>query len=293
MTVLVEVAEAGGFSEAARRLRMSVTAVSRAIGALEEHLGARLFDRTTRVVRLTEVGRSYLQDCRRLLAEIAEADEAARGRHAEPCGELVVTASAMFGRMFVLPVILEYLDAYPGTRVRSLFLDRAVNIMDEGVDVAVRIGDLQDSSLTATRVGAVRHVVCGSPAYLESRAAPRTPDDLDRHRIIAAAGPYSPTDWTFRRDAGLTRAQVAPRLTTLTNDAAIDAAAAGHGLTRAISYQVAAHLKAGTLVTVLDGYEPPAMPIHVLHGGGRRIPAKTRAFVDLAVARLRAGAPPI
>lgn len=288
MAVLVQVADAGGFSQAARRLRVSVAAVSRTIGALEEHLGVRLFDRTTRVVRPTEAGRSYLHDCRRLLAEIAEADEAARGRHGEPNGELAVTASAMFGRMFVLPVILEYLDAHPRMQVRSLFLDRTLNLMDEGVDVAVRIGELQDSSLTATRVGAVRHVVCASPAYLERHGAPRTPDDLLQHRIIATAGPYSPTQWTFRREAGLARVQVAPRLTTVTNDAAIEAAASGHGLTRAISYQVASHLEAATLVTVLDGYEPPSMPIHVLHGGGRRAPAKTRAFVDLAVARLRA-----
>lgn len=288
MTLFVQVAEAGGFSEAARRHRLSVTAVSRAIGALEEHLGARLFDRTTRLVRLTEAGQSYYDDCRRILADVAEAEEATRGKHREPDGELTVTASAMFGRMFVLPVIMEYLDAFPRVRVRSLFVDRTLNLMDEGVDVAVRIGELSDSSLVAVRLGAVRHVVCASPDYLRRHGEPRTPDELVQHRIIASAGPYSPGAWTFWRAGAPQVVHLAPRLTTVSNDAAIDAAAAGHGLTRPISYQIAPLLQAGTLVTVLDDFAPPPMPVHVLHVGGRRVPAKIRIFVDLVAARLRA-----
>ena len=290
MRVFVQVAEAGGFSEAARRHRLSPTAVSRIVGALEAHLGAQLFARTTRVVRLTEAGQRYYDDCRRILAEVQEAEDAARGQHAAPRGELTVSASALFGRMFVLPVIFDYLALHPAVRVRSVFVDRTVNLVDEGVDVAIRIGELGDSSLLATRVGAVRHVVCGSPAYLRRKGTPPTLDDLAHHDIVGVAGPYSPTEWRFA-EAGRTRTvSVAPRLTTVTNDAAIEAALQGHGLTRVISYQIGPHLAAGALRTVLTDFEPAPMPIHVLHAGGPRASAKVRAFVDLAVTRLRAQA---
>lgn len=290
MRVFVQVADAGGFSEAARRRRLSPTAVSRIIGALEAHLGAQLFARTTRVVRLTEAGHRYYEDCRRILAEIEEAEDAARGQHAAPKGELTVTASAMFGRMFVLPIIFEYLARHPSVRVRSVFVDRTVNLVDEGIDVAIRIGELGDSSLRATRVGAVRHVVCGSPAYLRRTGEPLTPADLGQHDIVGVAGPYSPTEWRFSEVGQLRTVSVSPRLTTVTNDAAIEAALQGHGLTRVISYQIGPHLAEGALRTVLTDFEPAPMPIHVLHAGGPRVSAKVRAFVDLAVSRIRAKA---
>lgn len=290
MRVFVQVAEAAGFSEAARQLRISPTAVSRLIGALENHLGARLLLRTTRVVRLTDAGLRFYQDCRRILGEVQEAEDAARGQHASPRGELTVTAPAMFGRMFVLPIVLEYLETNPEVRVRSVFVDRTVNLVDDGVDVAIRIGELQDSALRAARAGAVRHVVCGAPAYFEEHGEPRVPEDLGRHTIVAVAGPYSPTEWRFSRGGAPLMIPVAPRLTTVTNDAAIEAVVRGHGLTRVISYQIAPQLAEGALKTVLTSFEPSPMPIHVLHTGGRRVAAKVRSFVDLAVERLRAKA---
>lgn len=287
MRVFMHAAEEGGFSGAARRQRISPTAVSRLIGALEDHLGAQLFVRTTRVVRLTEAGERYYEDCRKILAEIEEADDAARGQHIAPRGELTVTAPAMFGRMFVLPVILEYLAQNPEVRVRSVFVDRAVNLIEEGIDVAIRIGELDDSSLRARRVGAVRHVICGSPDYFRQHGAPTTPEELGRHSIVGVSGPYSPTEWRFSHQGEASKVVVTPRLTTVSNDAAIEAVLRGLGVTRVISYQVGPQLAEGLLRTVLSPFEPNPMPIHVLHAGGPRTAAKVRAFVDLAVANLR------
>lgn len=287
MRVFVEVAQAGGLAEAGRRLNMSPPAVTRAVAGLEEVVGARLFTRTTRAVKLTEAGARYYDDCRRLLADLAEADAAAAGSYAKPTGLLTVTASAMFGRMYVLPVMTEFLERHTAVTGRTLFLDRFVNLVDEGVDVAVRIGHLPDSTHSAIKVGSVRRVICGAPNYFEKYGAPQTPRDLAAHRIVAPTAAWASLEWRF---GGENRSPVTvhPRLFCNTNDAAIVAAVDGWGLTRVLSYQIGPLLKDGALRTVLDDYEEDALPIHVVHSEGRGASAKVRTFVDLAVERLRA-----
>jgi DNA-binding transcriptional LysR family regulator len=285
MGIFVKVAETASFAEAARQLHMSAPAVTRAIATLEEMIGARLFVRTTRSVKLTEGGARYLDDCRRILADIVEAEAAAGGSYATPTGTLAVTASLCFGQMHVLPIVMEYLNLYPTMSVRTLFIDRPVNLIEEGIDVAIRIGRLPDSGFTAIRVGTVRRVVCGSPAYFEKHGVPAAPADLRDHRIAASISAWASPDWRFGQDQRVT---VRPTLQCNTNEAVISAAVAGWGLTRVLHYQIGPGLMAGSLQIVLSEYEEEPLPIHVLHPEGRHAPAKVRAFVDMAVARLRA-----
>lgn len=287
MTVFVAVAEAESFAGGARRLGMSPPAVTRAISALEERLGVRLLTRTTRIVRPTEAGLRYLEDARRIIAEIDEADEAAAGVNAEPRGRLAVTAPVLFGRMFVTPAIVEYLQRYPAVDVSALFLDRVVNLIEEGLDVGIRIGHLPDSSMQAIKVGQVRSVVCASPSYLAMHGEPVLPGDLRRHTLIAASRLSPTAEWKFVEQGKASSVRVQPRLTVTTNDAAIESAIAGFGLTRLLSYQIAPYLASGQLKAVLSGYEPPPLPIHVIHREGRQSAAKVRAFVDTIVRRLR------
>ena len=284
MSVYVAVAEEEGFAAAARRLRMSPPAVTRAVAALEEQLGVKLLYRTTRFVRTTEAGNRYLEDARRILSEVDAAGEAAAGINAEPRGHLSVTAPVLFGRMFVMPGIVDYLNTYPGTEVSAVFLDRVVNMLEEGIDVGVRIGELPDSSLRALRVGSVRLVLCASPEYLQGHALPQKPQDLLDHSMIVSSAGSNVVDWRF--DSVTLRIQ--PRLTVTTNDAAIEAARRGLGITRLLSYQVAPQLASNDLQTVLDNYEPPPLPIHIVHREGRYASARIRAFVDLMAKRLRA-----
>ncbi len=284
MSVYVAVAEEEGFAAAARRLRMSPPAVTRAVAALEEQLGVKLLNRTTRFVRTTEAGNRYLEDARRILSEVDAAGEAAAGINAEPRGHLSVTAPVLFGRMFVMPGIVDYLNTYPGTEISAVFLDRVVNMLEEGIDVGVRIGELPDSSLRALRVGSVRLVLCASPEYLQGRALPQKPQDLLDHSMIVSSAGSNVVDWRF--DSVTLR--IRPRLTVTTNDAAIEAARRGLGITRLLSYQLAPQLASNDLKTVLDNYEPPPLPIHIVHREGRYASARIRAFVDLMAKRLRA-----
>ncbi|MEO6376899.1 MAG: LysR family transcriptional regulator [Caulobacteraceae bacterium] len=287
MQVFIKVAEAESFAEAARVLNMNPTGVTRAVAFLETAIAARLFTRTTRVVKLTEIGLRYLDDCRRILAEVAEADAAATGSYSKPSGTLTVTASVLFGQIYVQPILAEFLDANPQVTGRAMFLDRITNIVDEGIDVAVRIGHLSDSSLSAARVGTVRRVICGSPAYFEEHEIPASPADLLKHRLIAATSAWASLEWKFGVQEK-TAVQVQPALLCNTYQTAIDTARQGWGLTRVLSYQVGSALMSGELRTVLTEYEEDPLPVHVVHPEGRRASAKVRAFVDLAVARLRA-----
>jgi DNA-binding transcriptional LysR family regulator len=285
MRVFVRVAETESFAEAARHLHMSAPAVTRAVAALEGTIGARLFVRTTRSVKLTEAGGRYFDDCKRILSDIVEAEAAAGGSYATPSGTLAVTASALFGQMHVLPIVTEYLDTYPTMSARTFFIDRPVNIIEEGIDVAIRIGRLPDSGFTAIKVGSVRRVVCGAPDYFEKHGIPTTPADLKDHRIAASTAAWASPEWRFGRDQRVT---VNGNLQCNTNEAVIATAEAGWGLTRVLHYQIGPALIEGRLRIVLADYEEPPLPIHVLHPEGRHAPAKVRAFVDLAVPRLRA-----
>jgi DNA-binding transcriptional LysR family regulator len=288
MSVFVAVAEAESFAAAGRRLGMSPPAVTRAVSALEKRLGVRLLTRSTRLVRITDAGERYLEDCRRIIADADEADESVAGLNATPRGHLSVTAPVLFGRLYVMPGIVEYLRRYPDVTARALFLDRVVNLVDEGLEVAVRIGDLPDSSLKAVRVGQVRRIVCAAPGYLAARGSPGHPEQLTQHTIISASGVTPSAEWRFQDAGRPLQVRLHPRLVVTTNDGAIAAATAGLGITRLLSYQLARQLAAGDLETILSDFELPPLPVHVVHREGRQSSAKVRAFVDLLVARLRA-----
>ena len=288
MRIFVAVAEAGGFAAAARQLALSPPAVTRAVAAVEDRVGARLLHRTTRIVRLTEAGTRFLEDCRRILAEIEEAEAAAAGSHGEPRGRVSVTASTLFGRLHVAPILLEATARHPQMVVRSFFVDRIVNLAEEGYDVAVRIAELPDSGLSAIRVGTLRRVVCAAPAYLAAHGTPQTLAELAEHEAVPFGQGIAARDWVFRR--GDRTETVTPRARLIVNQAevAVTAAVAGRGLTRVLSYQMAAEHRAGQLKIVLEAFEPPPIPVHVVHQDGRRASARVRALVDILVDRLRA-----
>ena len=286
--VFVKVAETGGFAAAARGLVMSPPAVTRAIAMLEDRLGTRLFVRTTRSVRLTESGERFLHDSRRILMELEEAEDAAVGSHAAPRGELHITAPVMFGRLFVTPILGDFLDTCPEVTARTLFVDRVVNLMDEGMDIAIRIGNLPDSSLIAVRAGTVRQVMFASTGYLEKHGRPERPEDISRHRLAQSIAVSASTDWPFMDNGKPLTVRAEPRLRMNTNDAVKELVRRGWGLSRLLSYQIAPELAAGQLQTVLGEYELPPLPIHVVHQEGRLVSAKVRAFVDYMVERLRA-----
>jgi len=287
MSIFVTVAEEAGFAPAARRLALSPPSITRAVSQLEARLGARLLHRTTRSVRLTETGERYLADCRRILTEIEEADRHAAGIHAAPKGMVTISASALFGRMHVTPVLLDLLDQHPGISITTLFVDRIVHLMDEGVDVAVGIAELPDSSFSAVRVGAMRRVVCASPEYLAQHGLPERPRDLINHQTINSSHMAFGGEWTFQ--SGNKKFGVKPnsRLTVSNADTAIAAAVAGRGIARVLSYMIAPQLKSGTLQVMLEDYELPAAPVHVLHKEAGQTSPRVRAVVDYLVERLR------
>jgi DNA-binding transcriptional LysR family regulator len=292
MRIFAAVADARSFAQAARELGLSPPAVSRAVVALERHLGAQLLRRTTRSVTLTEAGARFHADCRRILGDVASAEASASGSHTAPRGELSVTAPRMFGRLHVTPVLVEFLAAHPGITARAFFADHIVHLLEEGFDVALRIAQLPDSGLTAVRVGHVRRVVVASPRYLEKHGVPKSPGDLADHVAVTyATNSAASAPWTFRapRKGGDAKLTAAPRsvFTTNSNETAIAAALAGHGLARALSYQVADDVLAGRLRIVLAAFEPDPVPVQIVHAGGRRPSGRIRAFVDFAADRLR------
>ncbi len=286
MSVFVAVVSAGSFSAASRQLRMPLPTVSRKISELESHLGARLLVRSTRKLALTEVGESYVADCRRILAEVAEADRGASGEYNAPQGELIVTAPVVFGRLHVLPVTTGFLAAYPQVDVRLVLSDRPLSLIDEHLDMAVRIGTVPDSRLVAMRVGQIRSVVCASPAYLSEHGVPKSPEDLLKYDCVSFAGLTGADSWTFRADQSV---RVRSRLVVNTAEAAIDGAIAGVGFTRVLSYQIAEAVRNGALAIVLKRFEPPPLPVSLLYIRETRLTAKLRAFIDFAAPRLRAG----
>jgi len=291
MAIFLAVVDEGGFAAAARKMKISPPVVTRAVSDLEAAIGVRLLTRTTRIVRVTDVGARYAEDCRRVLADITEMEDLAAGAHGAVRGRLVVTASAMFGRMYVTPIVLEYLRRYPEAEVECRFADRIINLMDEGIDVAIRIGSLADSSYQAIPVGTVRRVVCASPSYLAEHGTPQTPEDLRQHVIVSSNGVSTSSDWRFTKGDATTLVPVQPRMTVMSNDEAIIAALDGFGITRVLSYMVAAPLSDGRLVEVLQGHETPTLPVHVVHHEGRHAARKVRAFLDLAVGELRGERP--
>lgn len=289
MTMLVAAVEAGSLSAAARRLGTPLATLSRKVSELEAHLRTRLLNRSSRRLTLTDAGQSYLTACKRILDQIAEAERAATGEYRAPKGELVLSAPLVFGRIHVLPVVAEFLRTYPEIDVRMLLSDRVTNLLDDHIDVAIRISALPDSSLQAARIGEIHRVVCASAAYLAARGTPSKPEDLRDHDCVTFEGMNAPQTWRFKAKRKTdTLVPIRARLAVNTAEAAIDAAIGGIGLTRVLSYQTADAERAGTLVRVLRAFEPDPTPIHLVHGGQQPLPLKLRAFVDFAAPRLKA-----
>jgi DNA-binding transcriptional LysR family regulator len=290
LEIFVAVAEHGAFNAAARNLAASPPAVTRAIAALEARLDIRLFTRSTRQVALTEAGSRFLIDARRILGSLAEAEASAAGDHDAPRGQLRITAPVLFGQSFIAPILRDYLDAHGAVTANAVFLDRIVDLIDEGYDIAVRIGDLSDSGLVATWVGAVRRVVVAAPDYVARHGAPAQPQDLQNHRIVLPTAASGSPNWEFSAGGSRRTVRLEPVLSVSTMGAGIDAAAAGWGVTRVLSYQVADAVADGRLVELLERHEDRELPIHLVHSEGRRPSAKVRTFVDFAAIRLRAAA---
>jgi DNA-binding transcriptional LysR family regulator len=288
MSALLAAVEAGSLSGASRKLGMPLATVSRKVSELEAHLRTRLVTRTSRRLILTDAGRSYIAACKRILDDIREAERAAAGEYSAPRGELIITAPIVFGRLHVLPVVLEFLKTYPEIDVRLTLADRIVNLQEDHVDFAVRIGELPDSSLVAMRVGSIGRVVCGSPAYFAERGTPKGPDELRKHDCITFNGLTSPEAWIFPSGKGNISVAVHSRLIVNTAEAAIDAAITGLGITRVLSYQVADALRTGALLLALREFEPPPVPVSLVHAGQGRLALKLRAILDFAGPRLKA-----
>lgn len=291
MTVFVRIVEAGSLTAAAERLGTSLTSVVRSLAALERALGVRLLNRSTRRSALTDEGREYFERCRHLLAELEEAEAVLSARQTEPAGRLAITAPAMFGRLHVGPILADFLAAHPRVRAELLLVDRIVDLLDEGIDLAVRIGRLPDSSLVALPVGSTRHVVCASPDYLARHGTPRRPAelaDLAGQRCIRFTGLGQGGEWAFGGAEAGVRVAIAEVLATNQLDAAVDACVRGVGCGRFLSYQVDALIAAGRLRRILADFEPEAVPVSIAYPHSRLLSARVRAFVDWAVPRLKA-----
>jgi len=288
LEIFVAVAEAGSFVQAARRLGRSPAAVTRAVAALEDRLGVRLFNRTTRAVALTDSGGRTLDQARRALAEFAALELSAAGEQATPRGLLTITAPEMFGRLHILPIAQDFMRDYPEVDLSLLLLNRIVSFVDEGIDLGLRIAQLPDSTLQAIQVGQVRRVYCASPAYLAAHGRPQRFRELKGHTVIASTGlSPAPDRWTFQESGAEVAVAIRPRLVVNSIQAAIDAAAAGGGIVRLISYQAALPEAEGRLVRLFEDQPQPPIPVHLVHPAGRYLAPKVRLFIDRAVGILR------
>jgi DNA-binding transcriptional LysR family regulator len=290
MAILIAVVETGSLSGAGRRLAAPLPTISRKISDLETHLGTRLLIRSTRKLVLTEAGAAYLAASRRILEEVEEAERAAAGEFISPQGELVVAAPILFGRLHILPLVNEFLARYPAINVRLALSDRNTHLIDDHIDVAARIGALPDSTQVATKVGTVRRIVCASPGFLGAHGIPTTPADLASLDAVTFDVLSAADDWRFQSPGARTELStpIRSRLSVTTAEAAIDAAIAGVGFTRVLSYQAAAAVKDGRLKVILEDFEGEALDVNLIHAGQGRIPLKTRAFLDIVAPRLRA-----
>ncbi len=287
MSVFLAAVETGSLSAAGRRLGMPLATVSRKLSDLEAHMRTRLLHRSTRKLTLTDAGQGYLTACKRILDDVDEAERVAAGEYIAPKGDLVVTAPILFGRLHVLPIIVGFMKAYPDVDIRLSLGDRVVNLHDEHVDLAIRIGPLPDSNMIGTHIGAIRQEVCASPTYFAERGTPMRPEDLSSHDCVTFDGLAFPDVWKFRIGKSEASVPVHSRLIVNTADAAIAAAIAGAGITRALSYQVFEARRTGALQVVLQDYEPAAWPVNLVYASQGRLPIKLRAFIDFATPRLR------
>lgn len=283
LSTFVAVVDENGFAPAARKLRLSPSAATRGVASLEERLGVRLLNRTTRSVSLTDAGARFLERARRVLGDLAEAERLAEDERAEPAGRLAVTAPQVFGRLHVAPLLCRFLNAHPKVQAELELNDRLVNLVEEGIDLGVRIGALGDSSDIARRVGATRRVVVASPGYLDRAGEPKTPADLVQHRLIAFNSLDRDRRWRFGSGDDRDEVEVSPVYVTNSADAAIWHAAHDGGFTLALSYQVQDLVRAGALRIVLAAFEPPPLPIQFVYPSSRLLSVKVRALIDLAI----------
>lgn len=290
MTIVLRVVEKGSFSAASRELGIPLATVSRKVNELETHLGIKLLVRTTRKVGLTDAGAAYVTSARRILEDIDETERIAAGEFHAPRGELVLTAPVLFGRLYILPVVADFLAAYPEINIRLLLLDRNLHLLDDHVDMAARIGQLPDSGMVATRIGSMRTVVCASPKLLAAHGVPKSPEDLASLPTVNFEFLSPASAWSFRlKDAkGVTDVLIRPRLSVSTTEAAVWAAIQGVGATRVLHYQCADALRDGSLQIILADFEAEPLPIHLIHAARGALPTKTRVFLDFAAPRIKA-----
>ena len=287
MKILIRAVEAGSLSRAGRELGLPLATVSRKVAELEAQLGASLLVRSSKGLVPTPAGHGYLTAARGILEQLDEAERAAAGEYVSPRGDLVVSAPVMFGRLHVLPVVIEFLRAYPDVGVTLTLSDRVAHLIEDHLDVALRIGELPDSGLTASRLGSVRRLVCGSPGYFAVRGMPETPNELADHIAISSDSPTVPEVWRLASAGGEIAVPMRSRLGVDTIEGVIDAALAGMGLVRILSYQAVDHVRSGALTIALQAFEPAPAPVQLVHGGHARLPLKLRAFIDFATPRLR------
>jgi DNA-binding transcriptional LysR family regulator len=287
MSVLLAVSEAGSISAASRKLRVPLATISRKVSELEAHLNVRLLMRSNRQITLTDAGQSFVAVSRRILQELSDAEREVSGEQKMLKGELVLSAPIALGRLHLLPVVIDFLKDHPSIDVRLMLVDRRLNMIEEHIDIGFRVGDLQDFSLVAKKVGAVRRVVCASPSYLKRRGVPKNPEELKDHDCITFENTLSAQTWNLNVGKTEKPFPIHSRLIVSTAEAATDAAVAGIGLTRLLDYQIAAHLRAGTLKLVLESFRSPPKPVHLIYEAGRHLPLKIRTFLDYAGPRLK------
>lgn len=288
MSVIIAVTETGSISAASRRLNSPIATVSRKVAELESRLKAQLFQRTSRRMTLTHAGRSYIDACKRIIEQVDDAEREVSGEYRMPKGGLAVTAPWGLGHTHLVPLAIEFLDAYPEIALRLMLTDRMVNTTEENIDVAIRVGALPDSSMIATRIGSIRIVVCGNPSYLQTRGYPRQPADLVDHDCITIDDRAAPVAWRFVRGSRVKIVPIRSRLCVNTSEAAVLAAIAGAGLTRVMSYKMDSAKRAGTLAVVLEDFEPEPLPVHIVYSPRNQMPVKLRAFLNWMTPRLKA-----
>lgn len=288
MRILLAAIDAGSLSAASRQLEIPLPTVSRRVAELEERLGARLLLRGTRTLSLTDAGRAFVAASRRIVEDVAEAERTAAGEFSAPQGELIISVPTVMGRTHAVPVVTDFMAAYPGISVRLQFADRKVSLLEEHIDVALRVGPLADSSMVATRIGLIREVVCASPAYLKRHGTPKVPADLTKHDCVTYEGVYVTRDkWEFLVKGKTITVQVPSRLIVNSADAALGAAIGDAGIARLLSYQIDAPVRSRKLVKLLDDFEPSPLPASLIYPSQRLVPQKLRAFLDFAIPRLR------
>jgi DNA-binding transcriptional LysR family regulator len=289
MSLLIASVEAGSFSAASRKLRVPLPTLSRKVSELEALLSTKLLTRSTRKLTLTPAGAAYVVASKRILEQVGEAEAQASGEFAAPRGELIVTGPMTFGRIHLLPIMNDFLLAFPEINVRMALSDRNMNLVDDHIDAAVRVGLLPDSGMVALKLGSVRRVICGSPGYFKANGVPRSPDDLAALTCVTFANLPAGSSWSFATgNKNLTQFQRPRcRLNINTADAAIEAAVAGIGVTHVLSYQITKAVEQGLLKIVLTDFEPDPMPVHLIHSGQGLVPRKLRSFLEFAAPRLR------